>query len=36
MKLHAYAALGLNKRRVLAQRIVAEGWSLTKGPRPPK
>jgi transposase InsO family protein len=30
MKLHANAALSLNKRRVLAQRIVAEGWSLAK------
>ena len=30
MKLHANAALSLNKRRVLAQRIVEEGWSLTK------
>jgi len=30
MKLHANAALSLNKRRVVAKRIVAEGWSLTK------
>jgi len=30
MKLHANAALSLNKRRVLAKRIVEEGWSLTK------
>jgi transposase InsO family protein len=30
MKLHANAALSLNKRRALAQRIVEEGWSLTK------
>jgi transposase InsO family protein len=30
MKLHANAALSLNKRRVLATRIVEEGWSLTK------
>jgi transposase InsO family protein len=30
MKLHANAALSLNKRRVLAQRIVEERWSLTK------
>jgi transposase InsO family protein len=30
MKLHANAALSLNKRRVLARRIVEEGWSLTK------
>jgi transposase InsO family protein len=30
MKLHANSALSLNKRRVLARRIVEEGWSLTK------
>jgi transposase InsO family protein len=30
MKLHANAALSLNKRRLLARRIVEEGWSLTK------
>ena len=30
MKLHANAALSLNKRRVLARRIVEEGRSLTK------
>jgi transposase InsO family protein len=30
MKLHANAALSLNKRRILAQRIVDGGWSLTK------
>jgi len=30
MKLHANAALSLNKRRVLARRLVEEGWSLTK------
>jgi transposase InsO family protein len=30
MKLHASAALSLKKRRLLAQRIVEEGWSLTK------
>ena len=30
MKLHANAALSLNKRRVLARRVVSEGWSLTK------
>jgi transposase InsO family protein len=30
MKLHANAALSLNKRRVLARRIVEEGWPLTK------
>jgi transposase InsO family protein len=28
MKLHANAALSLNKRRTLARRIVEEGWSL--------
>jgi transposase InsO family protein len=30
MKLHASAALSLKKRRLLVQRIVKEGWSLTK------
>jgi transposase InsO family protein len=30
MKLHANAALSLNKRRALARRVVEEGWSLTK------
>jgi transposase InsO family protein len=30
MKLHANAALSLNKRRVLARRIVKEGWSLAE------
>jgi len=30
MKLHANAALSLNKRRVVAGRIVEEGWSLAK------
>jgi transposase InsO family protein len=30
MKLHANAALSLNKRRVLARRIVEEGWSLAE------
>jgi transposase InsO family protein len=30
MKLHANAALSLNKRRLLAQRVVEQGWSLTK------
>src|SRR5687768_8375346 len=30
MKLHANAALSLKKRRVLVQRVVNEGWSLTK------
>ena len=30
MKLHANAALSLNKRRDLCQRVVREGWTLTK------
>jgi transposase InsO family protein len=30
MKLHANAALSLKKRELLVQRIVEEGWSLTK------
>ena len=30
MRLHANAALSLNKRRVLARRIVEEGWSLVE------
>ena len=30
MKLHANAALSLNKRRDLTRRVVEEGWSLTK------
>ena len=30
MKLHANAALSLNKRRLLAQRMVERDWSLTK------
>ena len=30
MKLHANAALSLNRRRALARRIVEDGWSLTK------
>jgi leucine-zipper of insertion element IS481 len=30
MKLHANAALSLNKRRLLARRIVEEGWSLVE------
>jgi len=30
MDLHANAALSLNKRRLVARRIVEEGWSLTK------
>jgi len=29
MKLHGNAALSLNKRRLLAGRVVEEGWSLT-------
>jgi transposase len=30
MNLHANAALSLNKRRVLARRVVAERWTLTE------
>jgi transposase InsO family protein len=30
MELHANAALSLNKRRLLARRIVEEGWSLSE------
>jgi hypothetical protein len=30
MKLHANAALSLNKRRVLCQRVVEQQWTLTK------
>jgi transposase InsO family protein len=30
MKLHANAALSLNKRRVLCRRVIDEGWTLTK------
>jgi len=30
MKLHANAALSLKKRELLVQRVVEEGWSLTK------
>jgi len=30
MKLHANAALSLNKRRLLARRVVDEDWTLTK------
>jgi hypothetical protein len=29
MKLHGNAALSLNQRRRLAERVVKEGWSLT-------
>jgi transposase InsO family protein len=30
MRLHANAALSLNQRRRLVERVVAQGWSLTK------
>jgi transposase len=30
MKLHANAALSLKGRRLLCQRVVEEGWTLTK------
>jgi transposase len=30
MKLHANAALSLNRRRRLCERVVVEGWTLTK------
>jgi transposase InsO family protein len=30
MKLHANAALSLNKRKLLATRVVKEGWSVTE------
>src|SRR3989449_11295828 len=30
MNLHANAALSLNKRRDLCQRVVGKGWTLTK------
>jgi len=30
MDLHANAALSLNKRRLLAERVVDDGWTLTK------
>ena len=30
MKLHANAALSLNKRRLLCDRVVAQGWTLTQ------
>ena len=30
MKLHANAALSLNKRRVLCRRVIEDGWTLTK------
>src|ERR1700730_1164130 len=29
MKLHANAALSLNRRRVLCRRVLEQGWSLT-------
>ena len=30
MNLHANAALSLNKRQDLCQRVVVDGWTLTK------
>src|SRR3954468_1439210 len=30
MKLHANAALSLNKRRLLCQRVVEQEWTMTK------
>ena len=30
MKLHANAALSLNKRRLLCRRVVEQGWTLTQ------
>ena len=37
MRLHGNAALSLGKKRqLLCRRVVAEGWSLTRRPRPPK
>ncbi len=33
MKLHANAALSLNKRRLLVHRVVDEGWSLVEAAR---
>ena len=30
MKLHANAALSLNKRRVLCRRVIEENWTLTQ------
>jgi transposase InsO family protein len=30
MKLHANAALSLNKRRLLVDRVIEQGWTLTK------
>ena len=33
MKLHGNAALSLNKRKLLAGRVVEEGWSLGLGGR---
>jgi hypothetical protein len=30
MRLHANAALGLNKRRLFARRVVEERWTLTE------
>ena len=34
MKIHGNAELSLNKRRTLAKRIVEQGWSPAKRPRP--
>jgi hypothetical protein len=34
MDLHANAALSLNKRRLLLQRVVDLGWTLTSRPPP--
>jgi transposase InsO family protein len=36
MQLHANAALSLNRRRLLARRVVEQGWSLTSPPAPPE
>ena len=33
MKLHANAALSLNKRRLLVHRVIEEGWSLIEAAR---
>jgi transposase len=33
MNLHANAALSLNKRRVLARRVVVQGWTLAGAAR---
>ena len=34
MKLHRNAALSWNGRRLLAERVVGEGWTLRRRPRP--